>query len=485
MIETLADWNARLTQCGCCPMPGCPSVSLVCKSRTATVKAYGFTYFLPQEFDGEGEPLPLVDSGNICLTRVFTGLFTDAVIEESTHGEVPYNSLDYSLTVSSTDTYTYPQNFRLLVGCGEEPPTPAPVHTCDYSYASEATVRGVRSGEVTDLRTTVQTSSSVGGERTDEHIQWEADAAQWDLDNPDYEAELAAWQLAYDEFIDWQNNDGEPPGPDDPGPMPPARHEEPNEFYPPCTYRITTVETNLEEDPPVVVTTSEIVSQGTNISVDNYETSHEGCVTYADWTSTAETTARTALDFTVENEDCYGAACQAHHGDLAFSAEPKGVSMTAVKPRFRINPMVGSEAFLGTYFLITYDIAEFPDGWDAVIENPDGPEPPFVPDPAAPSRSFVAQDLTVEWTGPGTQIPVYENDPEDPPSEAELAAQQDAIEAAEATWLTTELPLIQSPEAHGSRRIVNIRYVCRRGTIYGVKPEVTGEALELGAAPEP
>lgn len=96
--------------------------------------------------------------------------------------------------------------------------------------------------------------------------------------------------------------------------------------------------------------------------------------------------------------------------------------------RFRI-PI----AHTGSKFYITYDIAEFPTDGDP---------------------SFVSQDNTLEWTGPGT------GDQSDP------------------SWLT-DWVVVPPPEVAGERRVVNIRYTCYSGTKYGAKPQVMGEVLEI------
>jgi hypothetical protein len=40
-IETLDDWNAAISACGCCEMPSCPVPTLECES--AALKLCGFT----------------------------------------------------------------------------------------------------------------------------------------------------------------------------------------------------------------------------------------------------------------------------------------------------------------------------------------------------------------------------------------------------------------------------------------------------------
>lgn len=117
----------------------------------------------------------------------------------------------------------------------------------------------------------------------------------------------------------------------------------------------------------------------------------------------------------------------------------------------------------GSYFKITYDIAEFPAGWDNEIDDPDYVPPdvepeggfppvPQIPDPDAPSPSFVSEDNVVEWSGPGTGSRL------DP------------------SWFTPWVE-IKPPDVPGQRRVVNIRYTCYRGTKYGVKPQTIGEAF--------
>lgn len=87
----------------------------------------------------------------------------------------------------------------------------------------------------------------------------------------------------------------------------------------------------------------------------------------------------------------------------------------------------------GSKFWFTYDIVDFPD---------DG-EP-----------SVVSTDNSLEWVGFGT------GDQSDP------------------SWLTAKIDL-DPPEVPGERRIVNIRYKCYTGALFGSKPQVMGEAYEI------
>lgn len=100
----------------------------------------------------------------------------------------------------------------------------------------------------------------------------------------------------------------------------------------------------------------------------------------------------------------------------------------------------------GSYFKITYDIAEWP------YSTPPAGGSPVVGDP-----SFVSQDNVVEWTGPG--------DPEDPEGES---------------WLTPWVE-VDPPGDSGRRRVVNVRYECRHGVKIPSFPQTTGETLVIEA----
>lgn len=106
-----------------------------------------------------------------------------------------------------------------------------------------------------------------------------------------------------------------------------------------------------------------------------------------------------------------------------------GIFKTKAEARFRI-----PSTHLGSYFKITYDIAEFPS---------DGITP----------ASFVSEDNVIEWFGPG-----------------------DVGSPSGESWLTPWFA-IDPPDQDGERRVVNIRYTCYHGTKYGVKTQVTGESF--------
>lgn len=111
-------------------------------------------------------------------------------------------------------------------------------------------------------------------------------------------------------------------------------------------------------------------------------------------------------------------------------------SAALIEHRFR---WVIPDTWPGSYFKITWDILEEPDGWDD--------ETPTV------FRSFHLTDQTWTWVGPG--------DPED-------------ADSWKSDWY-----VIEPPEVAGTRRVVNVRFECYKSAKFGVKPQVTGEAVEL------
>ena len=104
----------------------------------------------------------------------------------------------------------------------------------------------------------------------------------------------------------------------------------------------------------------------------------------------------------------------------------------SAKCAFGRNRWVVPDTWEGSYFKITWDVVFFPEGGDPVA---------------------VSTDNTWEWAGPG--------DPEDPDS-------------WKSGWY--EIP---APVQLGENRIVNIRFLCYKSTMLGVKPQITGEAVDL------
>jgi hypothetical protein len=140
------------------------------------------------------------------------------------------------------------------------------------------------------------------------------------------------------------------------------------------------------------------------------------------------------MDHFNTNYNFVSVVCGFSDSKIARFSGPMSPSIEAdfirkVRIRFRI-----PTTHTGSYFKITYDIAEFPEDGDP---------------------SFISQDNVIEWTGPGTG---GQSDP---------------------SWLAGDWVEIEPPEDPGERRIVNIRYTCYAGTKFGVRPQVTGESLEI------
>ena len=138
----------------------------------------------------------------------------------------------------------------------------------------------------------------------------------------------------------------------------------------------------------------------------------------------------------------------AEFGELEFADQVKGAECIAEYEKI-LNPYgfrrktrfkwVVPDTWEGSYFKISWDIAFFPEGYDA--EDPGSPQPELV------------NSGTWEWTGPGN--------PED-----------------EDSWKSGWYE-IDPPEEPGETRIVNVRYECYRSTRLGIKPQITGEAYGI------
>jgi hypothetical protein len=221
----------------------------------------------------------------------------------------------------------------------------------------------------------------------------------------------------------------------------PIPDTDPVEYYPACTFEDMGVTDYVDPEEPDVETSLGInntslgafsVYGGSSVDLELYE---EG-VTYAAWAAAAITEA--ILQLAEIGDECYtGSSCVS---STAQTEDPlpgdDSVAVTVIGSRFR---WTIPDTWTGSYFKITWDILEEPDGWD-------DPSPTVF-------RSFHLSDQTWEWTGPG--------DPEDA-----------------ASWQSGWY-VIEPPEVAGSRRVVNIRFECYRSPRFGNKPQVTGEAVEL------
>jgi hypothetical protein len=182
--------------------------------------------------------------------------------------------------------------------------------------------------------------------------------------------------------------------------------------------------------------------------------------TYAEWVEIAEGVIEAELVFPSDCLDAEG-GCSSLRFQQGASDAPL-VAAVLILRAAEVQWQVPT-THEGTYFKVWFDVLEEPDGWDATIDDPDyeppedndPPEPvPQVPKPGRPNRSWYAQDVVREWTGPG------ENGQDDP------------------SWLIGDPYEIPPPDVPGTRRIVNIRFECYRGP-YGNLPQVVGEGVEL------
>jgi hypothetical protein len=453
-IEILDDWNERIAAgCGCCEMPACPVPERKCESVNGYADASGL--FL----DGDGVRH---------AKKVYTGTGSDT---DATTDDVymVWDGFGFSGTTTGAD---YTDWKRVVVDAlvfTEQYDPPIETSICGntvrnvYSYFCSGT-KSVTTTTYTGVYKTApsvdysvfptqiveEISTPVAGEERQEHIDWVAEwtdeptwqAAHdaWVIVHAEWVADFAQWEIDHEQWVvdfnAWVDGGeiGDPPvepiAPVEPV-EPPA---EPDEFYPPCTYKTETTTTLYEISvngsdqwvssmvgvPDVSVTYSTLSPSPINPTI-----TYEIPVTKEDVTA-ALLGLFTALDF----DDCpsKGTSCAATGVVGEFQ-------QSATKARFRwvIPQDWGDIPTPGTYFKITWDIATYPTDPEAEI-------------------SYV-QDLTWEWTGPG--------DPED-------------ADSWKSPWFE-----ISTPGDPGERKVVNIRFECYRSPQYGNKPQITGDSEDI------
>lgn len=518
-IETLDDWNTRLGYCGCCGMPECPTPTLVCESKYATARwdtgsegeqyeenleawetdrdewvavdpdnrnpwdypvdrpeipentLYGTWVQYDRPVGDDEDPMPAIyrkttDNGRTQETVLYTGETGSKIATNDWY----YNSVseDYvaAYSTSCTRTKTYASD-----------PPPGPDSVKDAVEGTYGNYGEMLTCEATENPTFVASlptwnMEDLGGFLPDPPTSVHAGGVNypWVEENPKKYEVIAGTTVNYDsgsatvKFGTTQAADacpgpwGQPQGGD-------------YLVWRWADLSVVGAERSYTLGDPM--TREDMAAENVAALDDIQEWSGGGCVAHFNisWRFISD------FDWTIPESRLYKDAFKVVNLRRALPSS----NMTKVRSRFRI-----PESHLGSYFKITYDIVEIPDGWDAMIDDPEYvvPDPPTgdpvpqVPKPGRPERSFVSQDNVVTWTGPGTPVPdpIIEDD-EQSPDFGEVTNQV-AIDAAEATWLTPwfEIP---PPTVEGERRVVNIRFTCYHGTKYGVKPQVTGEALEL------
>jgi len=372
MIETLEDWNTRLGYCGCCEMPICTPPLFIGECQTYQAFTKGFTPF----------PVPVgafdLASWLLALNKVFTTSDSISYHYSGVSGSFTQET-DEEGEYSYTQTDTVNKRFTETEDVCGATAFVATTRLCtvsgDYTYTNY-----IRNGGVLfEGQERTKTTENLGGTPI-------------------------------------------------PGTMP-------VELYGHCTFK----ETDTIRDYNRI---SGLWGERTFISIGEtaqlFSNGRIEVTTYTDQISwdawLAQAIGRASAYHVGAGVDCWSSyGCASSRLDVySPPAYNSGGYIQSRKFRFRFRIQ---SVHLGSKFIITYDVAEFPDDEDI--------------DP-----SFVSQDNVVEWTGPGNQ--------EDPDGDS---------------WLTPWVE-IDPPEVPGDRRVVNIRFTCYTGTKYGVKPQVMGEAFE-------
>ena len=375
-IETLDDLNQILGQC-CCPMPECPVPTKQCESVHLYICGYSFPAC---------EDITAADQCRRFATR------TDSEVYAGTIDDVLQNDERWDCTFNRE--YITPRSVEMIDG------------SCVYSI-EEAT---------TFIRFEKDVEHQVYNEETEEY------EFQYFYNHVSEENSVSIGGVG-------------------------------------CSGVFQTWE--ISDDPAHNGTSGPIEFGGNCLFAD-----HDVALTECDWTRTGETFTKSEAwvpslfgvdgTGTLEKSSVFSDEILIHDelALLTFEDDANGEECAAdfacdsiTKARFRwVIPDTRPDqntglpvTFPGSYFKVTWDILEEPDGWDD--------ETPTV------FRSFHLTDQTWEWTGPG--------DPED-------------ADTWKSGWY-----VIDPPEVPGTRRVVNIRFECYRSPRFGNKPQVTGEAVEL------
>lgn len=395
-IETLDDWNERLAMCGCCEMPTCPVPDRECQSLARSDTYFGFA--------------PVAEPGGDPVEKI-PKLFA---------------TKDFPSWSEETGTiWTYDS------GPGTPPYTAELSQTVTVDWSTET-------GVLVDNTTASHTGNGTDG--------------------------VSCYPLSGDGY-----------------------------FHPVSpTFGSPVVTTDCAEDHYTETETSTATNGSGPFPLTgcpgpfSYSSSEAWDLTHRDHSGIKLTSPKTEASFlaeitadlpawptTPEGANC--AATAQCDWPLIGDAAPWPPCAAKDPPSFNVLGTVRKVRFrwaiptswTGSYFLVTWDIIDEPEGWDRTINDPAAeiPDPlpegvteeewwadHQVPDPAAPDRTFLLEDQTWEWAGPGN------------PSDA-------------STWRSPwfEIP---PPELPGERRVVNVRFICYRSP-YGEKPQVSGEAVTL------
>lgn len=440
-IETMDEWNRRLSACGCCNMPVCAGIAWIFENKNASgyafYKNYDFAvrkwdYQLAEwlaedpEREAEDYPIPYPVKPDPALPPG-----TSSLLRES-GASLPFSQPD------GMPTDEIPTLYR-QISMGLDPVSGSSaksgvlkikqnVSSDNFSLSTLVTVNfdetGETGGRVTNMHDPDSDSctSSTGGMGILPNFDWEIldNELECTESSKSYNSINREWKEGTDLTVD-----------SCPGPFSPSY-----EIY-----------ANVTEKRQVTIKSSEPVSKSQLID------SVADMLTWKKWISSGISRSElTSLWPKIGEVSWPGCAPNA--------SLPDSINLLAqvsiIKTRYRFRVSISHE---GNYYKITWDVVFFPRGWDTLPATPERPKP-----------SFFQEDLTVEWHGPGTPIPNpdYDDDGE--------ITNQAAIDAALETWMTPwrDLPV---PETEGRLELRNIRYICYNSP-YGTLPQTTGEAWE-------
>jgi hypothetical protein len=465
-IEYQQDWNTRLEYCGCCPMPLCPPPTVLCQSIRFGVVTAGFVVF-PEDStpDSDSTTPPCELYLSQTASRIWSGINTSTDSYLTSGGtsvsrpDFPYDSRVVTGSLTRSVILEYDQGWSAsAVQCGVAS-IAAQTTRCEIlgSFQEEENVGYVYdSPELRKVLTLLSRDYSyeeISGELNPAYTQWESDFAQWEIDFAEYEAE---YQEAYDEWVDGGMVGPEPDYDPPVEPNEPAEPVEPIQFWPPCTFKTTTITTFYEvvfEDGEPFAELVESTPEDPNPLTEEFldtilrppSSATEPPVEYENATTVSAELAlglawvRGEIEFPDDIDSTSDKCAPEANCTAFFGSEELDCTGEISGQDFRYRLCVPAE-HEGTYFRAEWDEVFYPEGWDDSQDS----DPPL---PVVTPKSW-------EWTGP----PGGANDSDSNPS-------NDTEDRCSPWGLVVKVPDGQE----GFTVIRNMRTSCYAASPYGTK----------------
>lgn len=482
MIEFLQDWNERLEQCGCCPMPTCPEPIQLCQSIRFGVVTAGYRQTLLSSDSSSDSDLSCSLHLSKTTGTLYSGIGTTTDVYAVSGGGVvtiedhPYESRIVGGSLTRNVIEEWSQGWSAsVIQCGASSISEELTRCELIGSFSEEERLGYAYGspqqrKVVTTLTREYSYEDVEGELNPAYSQWEEDFAQWELDHDQWVIDHDQWMIdladyeetyqeAYDAWVDGGMVGDEPDYNPPNEPEEPAEPYEPVQFWPPCTSKTTISSTlyevsfvdgepfsepveSTEENPnPVVEEFFDVIVRPPTSSTP-IETEFGEAVNPSEQLALGVAWARSQMTWDGSSDSSGSNSCEQEAFCKAeFFESVDDCSGEVAGQDVRYGWCIPEEHY-GSYYRIEWDEVFFPQGWDdSQDSNP--PEPQLTP------RAW-------EWTG----APTYPNE------SASDSNSSDFFDSSSDERCSPWSPIIQVPDGlSGEVEIRNVRVLCYRSSL--------------------